>query len=222
MNKNVAVVAVHPDDETLGCGGTLLKYMELGYSLSWIIVTGMKEEYGWAKERIASRAQEIDTVKAMYRFGSVYELNFKPAGLDEYPLGEIVGAISKVFTEIQPSIVFLPNPTDAHSDHSVAFNAAFSCTKKFRYPSINTILTMEVLSETDHGYPSSDFKPNFFINISEQFKKKIDAMKVYESEFKKHPFPRSERTLEALALLRGAQAGCEYAEAFHLIKHVEE
>ncbi len=220
MSKKVVVVAVHPDDETLGAGGTLLKYREAGYEVSWVIVTELKESFGWSPEQIKKRTEEINIVRNMYSFNNVFQMGFKPAGLDEYSLGELVSAFSSIFNKIQPNIVILPNPTDAHSDHAVAFQAAFSCTKKFRYPSINMIMTMEVLSETDFAYPL-DYQPNYYIDISETFVKKLNIMEHYESELKQHPFPRSKRALEALSVLRGAQSGVEHAESFHIIKHIE-
>lgn len=221
MNKNVLVVAVHPDDETLGAGGTLLKYASLGYSLHWLIVTGAKEEYGYDVDRVKTREKEIEQVSLMYNFDSVHQLNFKPAGLDTYSISDIIEAVSSVFNKVQPDIVILPNMTDAHSDHSVAFNAAFSCTKTFRYPFVKTILTMEVLSETNFGYPQ-DFLATYFVDISSTFERKIEIMKEYRSELNAHPFPRSIRAIESLSTLRGSQVGVNYAEAFHLIKHIEE
>jgi len=106
-----------------------------------------------------------------------------------------------------------------HSDHRKIFEAAYSCTKSFRYPFIKKIYMIETLSETEFA-PSTKEDPNVFVDISKYMDKKIEIMKVFESEIGVHPFPRSERNLRALGTLRGATAGCEYAESFVLLKEI--
>jgi LmbE family N-acetylglucosaminyl deacetylase len=104
------------------------------------------------------------------------------------------------------------------------FEAVYSCTKSFRYPFIRKIYMMETLSETDFALSTKEdsFVPNVFVDISEFLQKKIDIMRVFESEIADHPFPRSLRNIEALATLRGATAGCEYAESFMLLKEIQK
>jgi LmbE family N-acetylglucosaminyl deacetylase len=132
---------------------------------------------------------------------------------------ELVGAISAVFASFQPNEVFVPHCGDVHSDHQVVFKAVTSSSKWFRNPSINRILAYETPSETDFGLnPNESFSPNVFIDISPYLKQKIDAMRIYESELGQHPFPRSEESIRALATIRGASSGFEFAEAFQLLR----
>ena len=97
--------------------------------------------------------------------------------------------------------------------------AASACTKWFRYPSVKRVLAYETPSETDFGIDPRDtgFKPNVFVDITVQLKRKVELMKIYASEVGEFPFPRSEEALRALAELRGSQAGYEAAESFSLL-----
>lgn len=222
MNK-ILIIAVHPDDETLGCGGTLLKHKAKGDETHWLIVTDIKESEGFKKEIIQQRVQEIDKVEKLYAFDSVHKLNLSTTRVDEYSMSELIGKISKIISMVQPSIIYLPFKGDVHSDHRHIFNAAYSCTKSFRYPFIEKIYMIETLSETEFAPSTKEdsFIPNVFVDITEYFDKKVEIMKVFKSELGEHPFPRSERSLNALATLRGATAGCEYAESFMLLKEIK-
>ncbi|MEY8414987.1 PIG-L family deacetylase [Tissierella praeacuta] len=220
MNR-VLVVSPHPDDETLGAGGTLLRYKEEGSDIYWINFTNMKEDYGYTKERVRSRNDEINKVKKLFGFKNVYNLELEPSGLDKYSRMELILHVSEIVRDIEPNIILLPNREDIHSDHKIVFDTMFACTKSFRYPSIKKVLVMEIISETDFSYNPTAFRPNYFIDITKYVDKKIEIMKVYESELKEHPFPRSIENLIALAINRGAMAGKHYAEAFMLIKAIE-
>jgi len=218
MNK-VLVVAVHPDDETLGCGGTLLKHKTNNDEIHWLICTQTNQKNDYYKVR----EDEIKQVSELYSFDSVTNLQLKTMQVDEYSMSELIGKISKVINEIKPNIIYLPFKGDVHSDHRKIFEASYSCTKSFRYPFIKKIYMIETLSETEFAPSTKEdsFIPNVFIDISEYFNKKIDIIKIFKSEISKHPFPRSERNLKALGTLRGATAGCEYAEAFMLLKEIK-
>jgi len=217
MNK-VLVIAVHPDDETLGCGGTLLKHKANGDEIHWLIGTQANPESDFYK----IRTKEIDTVSQMYRFDSVHNLALKTMQVDEYSMSELIGKISSVINEVKPNIIYLPFKSDVHSDHRHIFDAAYSCTKSFRYPFIEKIYMIETLSETEFAPSTKEdsFIPNVFVDITAHMDKKLAIMKVFKSEIAAHPFPRSLRNLEALATLRGATAGCEYAESFMLLKEI--
>jgi LmbE family N-acetylglucosaminyl deacetylase len=220
--KKIVVVSVHPDDETLGCAGTLLKHREQLDEIYWLIITSAFEHQGFTDELIQKRAHEIKQVTKLYCFNEVFELNFPTGTLDEIPFQQLIGAISGVFRKIQPNIVYLPFKGDIHSDHRVVFETAYSCTKSFRYPSIEKVLMMETISETDFApaFPENAFIPNYYVDISDFFSKKVEILNIFESEIQEHPFPRSIKAVEALALLRGAQSGCNFAESFMLIKEI--
>ncbi len=216
MNK-VLVVAVHPDDETLGCGGALLKHKANGDEIHWLIATEMEES-----KNTSQRNAEIDQVEELYDFDSVHRLGLSTTKIDEYSMSELITKISSVVNKVKPNIIYLPFKGDVHSDHKYIFDAAYSCTKSFRYPFIKKIYMMETLSETEYSVSTKEdsFVPNVFIDISEYMGKKIELMNIYESEIGKHPFPRSERNIRALATFRGATSGCNYAESFVLLKEI--
>ena len=227
MNNKVLVIAVHPDDETLGCGGTLLKHKANGDEIYWLIVTTVKSKYkgwdlGFSEDIVKRREQEIDKVAQMYGFIEVYNLELPTMRIDEISMSELIGAISKVFNEFKPNIVYLPFKGDVHSDHRRVFEASYACTKSFRYPFVKKVYMMETLSETEFAPSTKEdsFIPNTFLDISEFFDKKIKIMNIFKSEIGEHPFPRSIKNIEALATLRGAMAGCKYAESFMLLKEI--
>ncbi len=218
MKNKVLIIAVHPDDETLGCGGTLLKHKANGDEIHWLICTTIDKSHSYYE----TREKEIEKVSNLYGFDSVHNLRLKTMQVDEYSLSELVGKISKVINEVKPNIIYLPFKGDVHSDHRKIFEASFSCTKTFRYPFIKKIYMIETLSETEFA-PSSvtdSFIPNVFVDISDFMDKKLEIMRVFESEISPHPFPRNEINIKALATFRGATCGCEYAESFMLLKEI--
>jgi LmbE family N-acetylglucosaminyl deacetylase len=222
--KKVIVISAHPDDETLGAGGTLLKHINEGDQINWLIVTDVFEEEGFSKERVLTRKVEIEKVSTMYGFKNVYKLGYPTMKLNDTILFELVNKISKIFQELKPEILYIMNRSDAHSDHRIVFDAVMSCTKSFRYPYIKKILMYECISETEFApvLPEKTFMPNYFVDISNYFQTKIEIMKVYDSELNEHPFPRSIKNIEALATFRGASVGVEFAESFQLIKFIDK
>lgn len=218
MKNKILVIAVHPDDETLGCGGTLLKHKANGDEIHWLICTAIEKSHKYYEKR----AKEIGEVTEQYCFDSVHNLRLKTMQVDEYSMSGLIGQISKIINDVKPTTIYLPFKGDVHSDHRKIFEASYSCTKSFRYPFITKIYMMETLSETEFAPSTKEdsFIPNVFVDISEYLENKIDIMKIYENEIAPHPFPRSERNLRALATLRGATCGCEYAESFILLKEI--
>jgi LmbE family N-acetylglucosaminyl deacetylase len=218
MARNTLVIAPHPDDEVLGVGGTLLRYGAEGCRLGWLIVTGVSAAHGWSEETVKRRAEEIAKVRDIFGFESVFELDFPTTKLDQLPMSQLVSGFSQVFKSFEPETVFVPHPSDVHTDHKVVFNAAASCAKWFRYPSVRRVLAYETLSETEFGIePGLAFRPNVFVDIAPFLEKKMDALGVYASELGAFPFPRSLDAVRALATLRGSASGFKAAEAFELL-----
>ena len=220
--KKVLVITPHPDDETLGCGGTLLKHKARGDEIHWLITTSIREENGFERSVVEVRKNEIKAVSAMYRFDGVYPLDFPTMQLDKIPISALIESIYNVVKKIEPNIVYLPFKDDIHTDHQLVFKAAYACTKSFRSPSIEKIAMMEIISETEFApaMQTGNFIPNMFVDITDFIEHKIEIMKVYKGEMGMHPFPRSERNISALATFRGATAGCEYAEGFVILKEI--
>jgi len=221
--SNVLVVAPHPDDETLGCGGTLLKHVQRGDKIHWLIFTSISEDTGYSSEQVDKRNREITAVANAYGFASVQQLHLPTTRLDTLPLGDMIAQSSQIMSQIRPEILYLPFPGDVHSDHRIVYEVMMACTKQFRYPWIRRILAYETLSETDFDInPIHDhFRPNVFIDISDFLERKIEIMNIYHGEFQAFPFPRSEQAVRALAQVRGAAANCRACESFVLLKEID-
>lgn len=216
----ILVVSPHADDETLGAGGLLLKMKTLGSDNYWLNFTDMTEAYGYASEEVSKRAAEIEKVKELLSISEYYNLGLKPAELDGYSRSSLIVKVADIIKEVKPDWVILPFYGDIHTDHGIVFDTVVACTKSFRYPFIKKVLMMEVVSETEFACGGEIFRPNFFVDISEFIEKKKSVAKVYESEMGVHPFPRSMKSIESLAAVRGANAGCEFAEAFMIVKEI--
>jgi len=217
MSK-ILVIAPHPDDETLGCGGSLYKHKKLGDKISWLIITGISVENGWTKEKVEKRDKEITMAKEKYKFDNFFNLKLPSTRIDTLPISQIVKEITNVYSQVKPNIIYSPFINDVHTDHQIISKALQSTFKWFRYPYINKVLMYETVSETEFNFANQEkFSPNVFSDISEYIDDKINTMKIYEGEIDEHPFPRSEKTIRALAALRGSQSGCIAAEAFQLV-----
>lgn len=214
--------APHADDESLGCGGTLLRHVAEGDEVHWLLFTEMRETQGFSPDRIATRAQEIQTVAQAYGFAGTHKLGFPTTELDTIAQSALVGAVSKVMAQVRPSVMYVPYRYDAHTDHGCVFDAAMACTKSFRYPSVRRALAYETLSETEFGLRpgGTAFKPNHFVNIKPWLEAKLSILRTYVSEMGTFPFPRSEECVRAQGRLRGSQVGLEAAEAFMLLKDI--
>lgn len=217
--KKIVILAPHPDDETIGCGGTLLKHIAQGHEVHWIILTQMSPELYTSQQREA-RDQTIKEVKKMYGFTSISQLKFNTSTLEDIEFSRILDKVEKVFQKIKPSVVYLPYPNDAHSDHKIVYRVGVACSKWFRHPYVEKVLVYETLSETNfpQNITSGSFNPNYYVNISEYLNDKLKIMDLYDSELGDHPFPRSIKAVESLAVLHGSTSGYDYAEAFMLYK----
>lgn len=217
----VLVVSPHPDDETLGAGGTMLKLKKQGHHIFWLNVTDMKIEDGWGEDIIAHRQEQIQRVKVYYGFEGFYNLTLPPTKLKSLDESKIIGAIKHVYDEVKPEWIIIPGQYDAHSDHHVVYNCCMAAAKTFRAPYIRRITTMEIVSETDYGFQNEKFSPNLFVDITDTLEGKIEAMKIYDTEIEEMPFPRSLENIRAHAVTWGGYCMGKYAEAFCIVKQIE-
>ena len=219
MNYRTLIVAPHPDDEFLGCGGTILRRKAEGAEVAWLIVTDMSGQFMATPQRVDERDSEISRIAELVGFNNIFNLRFPTTQLDKFPMADVVNKFASVFNEFQPNEVFVPHRSDIHTDHRVVFDAVAACTKWFRYPSVHRVLAYETLSETDMALnPSFPFQPNVFIDISNFIDQKLDILKIYKSELGDFPFPRSREALCSLSKVRGAASGFYAAEAFQLLR----
>ena len=131
----------------------------------------------------------------------------------------MIAKIDEAIMRIKPEIIYLMNSTDVHSDHRIAFDAVYACTKSFRKPFIEQILMLEALSETEFALATqaTSFCPNVYVDITPYMDKKLEIMDMYKDQLMPEPYPRSLSSIKALARIRGSRAGVMYAEAFKLL-----
>ncbi len=216
--KKVLVIAPHPDDETLGAGGTILKLSASGAEVYWLIVTEQKKKYGISKKIIEKRKKEILKVSNLFKFKKTFQLKLPANRLDTISLDVLIKKIKKICDQVKPELIFLPFEKDIHTDHFNVSRATQACIKSFRNPYIKKALAYEIISETNFNFMKGEkFKAQTFFDISKFLKMKIKICEIYKSEISKHPFPRSILSIKSLAKLRGSQSGFKAAEAFQLL-----
>jgi len=214
----ILIIAPHPDDEVLGCGGTIVKHVNRGDEVYLCIVTkGYIPD--WSEEFLKNRPKEIEKANKILGIKKTYFLDYPTVKLDTIPQKELNEAISKVVNEVKPDILYIPHKGDLNKDHRLVFESSLVATRPANHK-VKKILSYETLSESEWGQPIEVFIPNVYVDISETLGKKIEAMKAYGSELKQYPHPRSLEIIEALAKKRGSEVGVKFAEAFILIKEI--
>lgn len=214
--KKILVISPHPDDEILGCGGllSLLKNKQK----YWMIITKMTEHDGFSYSQITKRENEIKKIISLLNFKKYFNLGFRAANLNRNQLNLLIKRMSEVIKIIKPDTIFSPFLHDSHSDHFYTAHALNHILKWFRFPFIKKCYVYETISETNFNFlKKNKFFPNVYFNVSSTIKKKIQLMKIYKSEIKKYPFPRSIEAIKSLASVRGSESGYRYAEGFKLI-----
>lgn len=220
---NILTIAVHPDDETLGCGGTLLRMAAEGASLHWLLLTAIHPPH-CPPEQVTRQQRQVEAARTAFPFASLEWLKHPAIELDRVPMGQLVNDIRAVVARVRPEVVFIPNRSDAHSDHRVAFDAIHAVLKSFYLKSLGVrrVLMCEVISETDAAapLPENAFVPNVFVDISATLERKLEIMSLFQSELHPEPLPRSLSAIRAQARFRGATVATEYAEAFMLLREI--
>lgn len=219
----VLAISAHPDDETLGCGGTLLKHAMAGDELFWLVTTSPWSPH-WTAEAIDQKTAEIEAVAARYGMKKVFRLGFPATRLDTVKECELIGAIGEVIREVRPDTVFVVHGGDVHSEHRAVFDAVMAIIKPFymRALGVRRVLCYETLSSTEAAPPGmrTPFVPQVFNDISTFIKEKLAIMELFASEVHADPAPRGPSAIEALARYRGASIGVEYAEALMLVREI--
>lgn len=223
MNK-VIVVAPHADDEIIGCGATIAKHIKNGDEVFIIIATnasiGAPELF--TENSIQSIRKEAINAHNLLGVKKTFFLEFPAPALNAYPEFKISIELSKIFNEIKPNVMYLPHPGDIHQDHKAIYRASLVAARPQGNYTINNIYCYETLSETEWApYQEKPFVPNHFVDVSDVFHLKCDAMKCFDSQIKEFPHTRSIETFEALAKFRGATVGVVRAEAFIVERQIK-
>ncbi len=223
----VLVVAAHPDDEVLGCGGTIARRARQGNAVHVAILgEGVTSRFA-SREQAASddlAALRADSRKAADLLGAL-GLSFH--GLpdnrfDTVPLLEVVKIIEQLVADNKPDVVYTHHGGDLNIDHAVTHRAVLTATRPTVGHCVRELYAFEVASSTEWAFQqvAPVFRPNTFVDISETLDVKCQAMALYESERREFPHPRSDEALRAAALRWGSVVGCAAAEAFELIRAV--
>lgn len=230
MSKVVAVIAAHPDDEMLGCGGTIAKHIALGDVVHVLIAAegltarDSKREF-IKREPDLSDLQKI-ALKANQCVGSttVDFLGMPDNRMDSVDLLDIVKKVEDFKQKYHPQIIYTHYASDVNIDHQKVHEAVITASRPQPHEPVKTILCFETVSSTEWQPASSKipFAPNWFNPLScNNIQQKIEALKIYQSEMRAFPHARSLKAIEALAHWRGASVGFEYAEAFMLARHID-
>lgn len=219
----VLAISAHPDDETLGCGGTLLKHREDGDEVSWLIATVCHEPQ-WCADTIRRKAVEVEHVAEAFGMQRTFKLGFPNARLDTIAVSDLMGPVADVIAEVRPELVYLLHGGDIHTDHAALFTATMSVLKPFYMyqRGVKRIVCYETLSSTDAAPPCGEraFVPGIYSDIGRFIDRKIEIMQLYDTEIHADPMPRGPSAIRALARVRGATISAEYAEGFVLVREL--
>lgn len=225
---NVLVIAAHPDDEVLGCGGTMAKLAEQGVRVHILIlgegITSRFDERGAADPAaLAALHARSRQAGAIVGAQSVSVLDLPDNRFDSVPMLDVVKRIERAIEERKPEVVYTQHGGDLNVDHVVTFRATLTATRPMADCGVKAVYAYEVASSTEWAFGrfSPAFEPNAFIDIAATLERKIAAMETYESEARAFPHPRSPEALRAIALRWGSVVGRPAAEAFQLIRSVD-
>jgi LmbE family N-acetylglucosaminyl deacetylase len=226
--KRALIIAAHPDDEILGCGGLISKYQALGVIFKILFIgegsTCRFEEPKSNEALIAIKQRNSSAIRSLKSLGVIdLEFNNLPCGrLDQVPIISINKIIENAINNFLPDTVITHSPYDANNDHKIVFNATIMATRPGAQNVVNEVMSYEVLSSSEWVYVQT-FTPNYFEELTEKdVESKWQALSLYETEIKNYPFPRSRDGVRALAMIRGMQSGVKFAEAFHLIRKFQK
>jgi len=224
MMKTVLVVAAHPDDEVLGCGGTISKLADQGATIHVAFLADgvfSRWEYDADTRRVELAGRRVSAKKACDILGvrSISFDDFPDNRMDTVALIDIIKPIETLIGKYQPDTIFTHHGGDVNIDHQRTYEAVVTaCRPQIHHP-VKTILCFEVPSSTEWQLPcggSPVFAPNWFVDISGSLDRKLTALDAYAKELKPWPHPRSRQGVEYLARWRGATVGSDAAEAFML------
>ena len=219
---NILVIATHPDDEVLGCGGTIARHVSRGDRVDVLVVTRGAPDL-FSEDQVKQLRKELESAHLILGISAVHFLDFPAPKLDSVPAHELADAIGTQIGSIRPAAVYIPHRGDLHSDHRSVFGAALVAARPIGNPVVRRLLSYETLSETEWAAPVAEdaFLPSVFLDITGFLEKKKQALAAYRSQLKDFPHPRSLEAVECLARLRGSTVGVQAAEAFQLIREIE-
>jgi len=217
----VLVVAPHPDDEILGCGGVMARHAAAGDEVYVAIVTrGAPELY--SAEQVTQTRAELKQAHDVLGVKSVQYLDFPAPRMDTVPRHTVADAIRRVIRQWKPHAMYVPHFGDMHFEHGLTYEACLVAARPHGEVTVRRILAYETLSETEWGPPISGqaFQPTVYVDIAPFLPKKLAAMACMKTQLFPAPHSRSLENLEALAKLRGSTISASAAEAFMLVREI--
>jgi LmbE family N-acetylglucosaminyl deacetylase len=221
---NVLIVAAHPDDEVLGCGGTIPRLVQEGHQVSIAILgEGITSRYDDRSEADQHLVKELEKrsqqVADLLGAETLFTYDLPDNRFDTVPLLDVVKIVEELIEKVQPEVIYTHHGGDLNIDHVITHRAVLTATRPQSDQPVKEIITFEVPSSTEWAFNQFEtFTANMFININKTLELKIEAMQLYESEARTFPHPRSPKTLHALAEWRGSQVGLIAAEAFECVR----
>lgn len=221
LSGPVLVVAAHPDDEVLGCGGTIAKLVNSGADVHCLIGTeGVSSRENLSEpekqDQIANLRNKSKLAHLALGIKSTENLSLPDNSMDLVPLLKIVKSIEIAIENIRPQIVFTHSNTDVNVDHRLLNDAVLAATRPTPGSSVKLVAFFEIASSTEWRFTGKTFQPNLFIDITDEISLKMDALRCYESEMRNFPHPRSYEGVMSLSKWRGPTVGAMHAEAFEL------
>jgi len=217
----VLIIAAHPDDETIGAGGTIARHASLGDDIFWCVVT---QGYSppWPKKTLIKARKQIDKVQQVFGFKKVYRLEFPTVKLNSVPHIDLCNALQRVVNDIKPEIIYTTSRNDFNIDHRIVYDCTLVATRPLPGNSVRRVLSYEIGYTNHFGISSgaSKFTPNVFVDITLYLEQKLIAMQCYETELCELPHPRSIEGISLLAKERGLSVGLEAAECFELVREM--
>ncbi|MFN2453669.1 MAG: PIG-L deacetylase family protein [Pyrinomonadaceae bacterium] len=221
----ILVCAAHPDDEVLGCGGTMARLVEEGNEVYIAILgEGITSRYDDREKVDSSLIDALHTrsqqVGKLIGAKEVFNYRLPDNQFDSVPLIEIVKIIENLIERLKPEVVYTQHGGDLNIDHNLVYRATLTATRPLAGCVVREVLAYEVASSTEWAFQQFEpaFRPNVFVDISRTIETKIRGMEIYESEARAFPHPRSPEALRAIARRWGSVVGADYAEAFSLVR----
>lgn len=223
INRNILIVAAHTDDEALGCGGTIAKYVASGHSVYTMFMTngvGSRDEFHQGS--IYERQNAAKAAGRILGITKSFQLDFPDNQMDTVPLLNIIKQIERVINITKPSIIYTHHAGDLNVDHRITNSAVLTACRPQPTCAVESIYAFEVPSSTEWaGYTQTNFLPNTYNEISDFFELKLKALLEYDHEIRSAPHARSLDNVSSLASYRGYSVGVKKAEAFMLIRAVK-
>lgn len=221
VKMKVLVVAPHADDEVLGVGGTIAKYVDEGHEVYICIIT-TGDSSMFSQEILDKLRLEALEAHKFLGIKETFFLELPAVMLSEVPKHEVNSRINTVIDNIKPDIVFIPHFGDMHLDHAIVSQATMVGVRPIKKDKVLEIYSYETLSETEWNIPhvTNAFIPNTFVDISPYLDRKIIAMECFATQIVEFPHPRSLEAIKSLAKLRGSTIGTKASEAFCLVRKI--